>query len=330
MSSNLDPNRDAVKLDRQQTRDIWRRTHEYGAHLMIDMHEYTASTTFSEDGEYQHAVDAMHGVGWDLNVHQDILDQGLNVFIPAIDRKLEANGLRSAPYVTGPANVTPPVFTESGTGARYAESNVALTQAVTFLFETRGIRLADQNFHRRVATQLLKLEAVLETARDSPDLIDIIENARQEFISSTENIVVTDASETINTTYPLVSVADGTVVDVPVTFIQTPTLANLTRSRPEAYLIPRTYSDIVARLEVFGLEVETLEYEFHGTVEVLTAATSELGAELYEGHVLNTITTTAAQKEVHLPAGSFLVSTRQKNAALAFAVLEPESLDSYV
>lgn len=35
-------------------------------------------------------------------------------------------------------------------------------------------------------------------------------------------------------------------------------------------------------------------------------------------------------REVVLPAGSFRVSTRQKNAALAFIALEPENIDSYV
>ncbi|KJX92174.1 carboxypeptidase 2 like protein [Zymoseptoria brevis] len=330
MACNLDPNREAVKLDRRQTRDIWRRTHEFGAHIMVDMHEYTASTTFGEDGQYQHAVDAMLGIGADLNIHPDIRSAGLDTFIPATMKRLESYGLRSDYYVTGPANTSVPEFTQSGTGARYAESNVGLTQAITFLHETRGIRQADQNFQRRVATQLIKLEAVLETARDTEGLYDLIETARGDFISSTEDIVVLEATTTINRTYPLVSVANGSVIQVPVIFIETPTLANLTRSRPEAYLIPRTYIDIVERLKIFGLEVETLEYEYRGTVEVLTATSSTLGEEIYEGHVLNTVTASAANKEVHLPAGSFLVSTRQKNAALAFAVLEPESPDSYV
>jgi hypothetical protein len=117
---------------------------------------------------------------------------------------------------------------------------------------------------------------------------------------------------------------------VPVEFIETPTQANLTRPRPEAYLIPRTWLDIVARLEILGLDIQTLDYEYHGEVEAMTIASSTLGEEIYEGHVLNTVTTESSTKEVHLPAGSFLVSTRQKNAALLFSTLEPESPDSYV
>jgi hypothetical protein len=43
-----------------------------------------------------------------------------------------------------------------------------------------------------------------------------------------------------------------------------------------------------------------------------------------------TATTQTSEREVRLPEGSFLVSTRQKNAALAMVALEPENIDSYV
>ncbi|KAI5363111.1 hypothetical protein Slin14017_G067920 [Septoria linicola] len=270
------------------------------------MHEYTASTTFGAEGEYQHAVDVMLGAAADLNIHPAIRQQALDVFILNIGDRLESYGIRHDFYVTGPANISVPVFTQSGTGARFAESA------------------------RRVASQLVKLTSVLETARDDDSLYELIENARAEFINSTEDIVITDATTTINRTYLLVYRENGTVVQVPVEFIETPTIANLTRARPEAYLIPRTWSDIAEKLEILGLEIETLDYDYHGTVEAMTITNSTLAQTLYEGHVLNTVATNITMKEVHLPAGSFLVSTRQKNAALAFAVLEPESPDSYV
>ena len=43
-----------------------------------------------------------------------------------------------------------------------------------------------------------------------------------------------------------------------------------------------------------------------------------------------TVTTEAKEREIELPTGSFRVSTRQRNAALAFIALEPENSDSYV
>ncbi|KAI7909540.1 hypothetical protein M0657_008109 [Pyricularia oryzae] len=109
-----------------------------------------------------------------------------------------------------------------------------LGHTVSFLLETRGIRLADQHLQRRVATQLVKTEAILDM--------------------------------------------------------------------------------------ILGLEVERLGYVFSQTVEVLNATSSSLARILYEGHVLNTVTTGTYQREVVLP----------KNAASAFLALEPEIIDSYV
>jgi hypothetical protein len=55
-----------------------------------------------------------------------------------------------------------------------------------------------------------------------------------------------------------------------------------------------------------------------------------LGEEYDEGTVLNTVTTEFYEREVVLPAGSWRLSARQKNAALAFVTLEPESEVSFV
>ncbi|KAL5888181.1 hypothetical protein ACKVWC_003452 [Pyricularia oryzae] len=100
-----------------------------------------------------------------------------------------------------------------------------LGHTVSFLLETRGIRLADQHLQRRVATQLVKTEAILDMARDrAGEVYKTVEDAQ--------------------------------------------------------------------------------------TVEVLNATSSSLARILYEGHVLNTVTTGTYQREVVLPVGSVKVNTR--------------------
>jgi hypothetical protein len=249
--------------------------------------------------------------------------------------RLEANGLRWEPYVTGSSNSTPGSrieFEEAVTEARTGRNAYGLTQTVSFLCEMRGIRLADQHFQRRTVTALLKLEAILETARDNFDnVLSTIEDAREEFIASNDDIVVTDYFTQTVRNFTMVNRNTGQIEQVEVDFWETtPSVANLTRPRPEAYLIPRTWSDVAAKLANYGLEVETLDYEFRGTVEVLNITSSVLDDSIYEGHVLNTVTAEPIYKEVRLPPGSFRVSTRQKNAALAFITLEPENIDSFV
>lgn len=249
--------------------------------------------------------------------------------------RLESYGLRWEHYATGASNSTPGSsisFTQAVTEARTGRNAVGLTQAISFLLEMRGIRLGNQHFQRRVATALIKIEAILELARDqTDDIYSTVEGAIAEFIESNDDIVVTDSYPRSNRTFTMIDQRNGSVVQAPVTWYETtPSKANLTRARPEAYLIPRSWSDVAERLEILGLDVETMNHEFRGRVEAMTVASSSLGSRIYEGHVLNTVTTNSTTREVVLPAGSFRVSTRQKNAALAFIALEPENIDSYV
>ncbi|KAM5369392.1 hypothetical protein ACJZ2D_009006 [Fusarium nematophilum] len=138
-------------------------------------------------------------------------------------------------------------------------------------------------------------------------------------------------AESINRTYTLVDIKNGSIVQVPVEFKHSnPAVANLTRSRPEAYLIPRNLAPIAERLSLSGLDVETLQYEYRGTVQGYNVTSAKLEDKFYEGVVRNRVTTEPFRKELVMPAGSFRVSARQKNAAMAFVTLEPESDVSFV
>ncbi|KAL8365248.1 hypothetical protein RB595_004177 [Gaeumannomyces hyphopodioides] len=333
MSNNLDPNRDHIKLMKDQTRHIRQVISDFSPHIALDIHEYTAPTVYG--GYYQHGSDALISGGINLNIHPAIRSLVLDTFIPAMGSRLESHGLRWEHYATGASNSTPGSeisLTQAVTEPRTNRNAAGLTQAVSFLLETRGIRLADQHFQRRVATHLLKVEAVLELARDrAAEVRGAVERARADFVASGDPIVVTDSYAPGSRTFTMVDRRSGAVVQAPVRWrATTPSVAELTRARPEAYLIPRTWAAVAERLRVLGVQVEALDREFRGAVDTLTVANSTLARSLYEGHVLNTVTTRPGRRDVVLPAGSFRVSTRQKNAALAFVALEPENIDSYV
>jgi hypothetical protein len=80
-----------------------------------------------------------------------------------------------------------------------------------------------------------------------------------------------------------------------------------------------------------GVEVEEIDSGFDGTVESRNITSSKVASSFYEGTFLNTVTTSEGfEREIVLPAGSFKVDVKQKNAALAFVALEPENIDSFV
>jgi predicted deacylase len=329
LATNFDPNRDHTKLARQQTRDIKKWFSSFSPHIAIDMHEYGAATRYS--GNFSNAADGMYSAAKNLNIHPSIRDLSESLFAPAINASMLSKSLRGEQYMTA-SRTNPPRVEEAGTDAKIGRNAMGLTQCVTFLFETRGIGIASQSFKRRTLAGLQMMLGVLEPARDqAKEVYSTIEGAIEEVVASKEDIIVTDYSKYTNRTWTMVDRRNGAVVQLPVEFASTtPATANLTRARPEGYIIPRAWADVAERLRVSGLEVETMDKAFTGEVEVYNTTSSSLARSYYEGTVLNTVTTDTLTQKVTVPAGSFFVSSAQKNAGLAFVTLEPENIDSYV
>ncbi|OJJ52411.1 hypothetical protein ASPSYDRAFT_164803 [Aspergillus sydowii CBS 593.65] len=334
LATNLDPNRDHIKLASQQTRDIKQLMNTFNPHVIVDMHEYSASRPYG-GGKYVHGSDGLFSAAKNLNINKEIRKLSEKLFARNIADDMKAAGLRAEPYVTGTSVSNSSIvadFAEAGTDGKIGRNAMGLTQAIVFLLEMRGIGIADQEFQRRTAAGLTMLGSIVQTAADNAQKVfTTVEDGIERFIESADDIVVTDYSETKIRPFTMVDRENGSVVHPSVRFASTtPSFANLTRSRPEAYLIPVAWVELAERLRIAGCEVETLDKPFEGPVEALTITSAEIDAAYYEGVIRVTATTESSERELRLPKGSFRVSTRQRNAALAMVALEPENIDSYV
>lgn len=233
--------------------------------------------------------------------------------------------------MTTSSSSNPIRLVEAGSDAKIGRNAMGLTQTVTFLFETRGIAIANQEFKRRTYAGLTMVSSVLQTAADNFEQVyTALENGIQSFIESEDDIVVTDYTTLRDRTWTMVNRNTGDVVQLPVQFeSNTPAVANLTRFRPKAYLIPPAWTDLAERLMVSGLDVERLTDAYTGTVEAYNIISASLARSYYEGVVVSSVTAEPVEKTVSLPPGSFLVRTNQRNAGIAFNALEPENIDSY-
>jgi hypothetical protein len=175
------------------------------------------------------------------------------------------------------------------------------------------------------------IEAIVQTAADkAEEVYEVVEGARQKFIDGVDEVVVTDSFQPTNRTWDFIDLPTGKLVEMPVQFLSsTPVKSNLTRSRPEAYIFPQAWKEAADRLRLNGVTVENIRSEFRGEVEAYNVTSIELASTVYQGTVLNKVTTDILKKEITMPAGSFWVSTRQAAAGYAFTVLEPENIDSY-
>ncbi|GKT91349.1 LOW QUALITY PROTEIN: carboxypeptidase 2 [Colletotrichum tofieldiae] len=330
LASNYDPNRDHALLQRRQTRDIKRLLSAYDPHIFLDAHEYTASQQLGASRQWVKAQDVQVSHVKNPNIHPAIRALGEGLFLRAIQDKVREHGLRTSAYFTAGGGTDLPVLTEPSSVSRAGHNSAGLLQAVSFLTETRGIRLADQHFQRRVAAGSIAIETLVQTAVDNAEeVLSTIETARAAFVAGTGDIVVVDHARVTNATWDFIDVRNGTVRAGAVPQQHAHRGGPRARARPEAYVFPRAWADVAEKLEILGVEVEVLSEGFSGEAEVLTVETLELADGKYEGVVEATITTSASRKVVSVPKGGFRVSTRQKNAAFAFVTLEPENNASF-
>jgi hypothetical protein len=328
LATGFDPNRDHVKLARQQTRDIKAMNVAWDAHISVDCHEYGVRPLVN--GTLISAQDAQFSAFKNMNTHPRIRALAEGLFRNEIAAAIDANNLTHGPYVVIPSQN--PLRLNEFITDNNGEDQIALSQGISFLSETRGIGLADSHFARRTLAGLTIIEAVVQTAVENADeVLALIEEARADYATSDAPIIVTSTPQVTNITFPFLSTSNGTTLAIPVTFgNNTAALSNLTRSRPEAYIFSGAWSDVASKLRATGVEVRVLEDSFSGEVEALNITAANLVTTKFEGVAQTTgIETQMSLRNVTFPKGAFWVSGRQRRAAHAFVRLEPEAESSY-
>ena len=161
----------------------------FDPHIGVDSHEYSANRGYGDEGQWVSPADGEFSAMKNLNIHKDIRELSEHVFANNIAAALESYGLRHSPYVVRMPSDGGVVLEELTGEPRYTDTSVGLAQAVVFLTETRGIQLGGQHFQRRVASGLIMVEAILQTAIDhAEEIYKTIEDSRTDFIESDEEI----------------------------------------------------------------------------------------------------------------------------------------------
>lgn len=324
LASNYDPNRDHSKLVLGQTRRIRKLQSDFDPHIFVDDHEYTGVAPVAQ--RYIRSQDLLVSANKGLNVHPSI--RALNEeFVTKIFAAAHAKTLRTYAYFTTSVSDGTIIIQEPDAHAQANHKGAGNYQALTFLVETRGIRLADQYFQRRVAAHLITLQTIINTAVDDFDNVyNTIESGRKAFVESNDDIVVVQDYRLTNKTVQFIDAANGTLVDVPVVSEnEDPALVVLKRARPKGYVFSRAWSAVAERLRILGVHVDTLKEPYIGSVEALVVQNASVARTKFEGIAGTTVVTNATTRSVTIPAGGFFIDTRQKNAAYAFVQLEPEN-----
>ncbi len=98
--------------------------------------------------------------------------------------------------------------------------------------------------------------------------------------------------------------------------------------RPKGYYVPVTKPDVIARLKLHGIRMETLPEARTVSVDLYRLANVQVATEPFESHYNLTAEVKGEARTETFPAGSVHISTDQPLGDLAVVMLEPTSRDS--
>ena len=248
---------------------------------------------------------------------------------------LDKHKLSHEIYVTYSTKGEVVKLNEAGTVGRIGRNAAGLSNAISILTETRGIGIGNQNFNRRVKTQLVMNEAIIKTAiNNKKEILDTIKKAINKTIedgkNGTNDIIVKSTRTLGKKNYNFMEVSTGEMLTLNTKYaFSSKEVATLKRTRAKAYIIPAAFSYVTEKIKNLGLKVEILKEAKTMNVEAFEITKSKPKTSLYEGEFRNILSSKLVQREVTFPAGSAIVSMAQKNANLMMLALEPDSSDSF-
>ncbi|NJC39918.1 murein tripeptide amidase MpaA [Brevundimonas alba] len=335
-ATNQNLNRDYLKLDQPEMRAVRGLILKYRPDLYVDIHvtdgmDYQYDVTWGYNGEngiYSRSPDT---AAW--------LD---SVFKPAMNAALEAQGHIPGELVFGVDDNNPRAgLSDGGLGERFSNGWGSAAHVPTILIENHSLKPHEQRVLgtyvfleqalRTLATQGRDLRAAI-TADSALRPAEIPANFEQDEQPSTTRAFKGIRYETYDSPASgrkeirWLGQADPEVWQLPF-YSSHPTL---TLHRPEAYWVPSYRSDLIERLRIHGVAMETLDAPRAVSVDMLRLDDPKLGARPNEGHVPVTVTSvTPERRDWTFPTGSVRVPTDQALGDVVVLLLEPQSSESF-
>ena len=170
-SDGTDINRDHLLLRTPEARAMAAVATRYRPQVVLDMHEFTAGERWIKKFGGWTSTDVMLQSAMTGNLSPEIAQAGLDVFLPAIRRAVQAEGLRDDWYNTTSADPQSPVAM-GGVQPDTWRNIGGLRNAVSILHETRGIGLGKAHLARRVQSHVVAAQALIEQmAAQGPALV---------------------------------------------------------------------------------------------------------------------------------------------------------------
>jgi len=323
--NKADLNRDQVKLEQKESVILKQAFSDFEPTVAIDFHEFRPFRKeldkFSNE-KLCIAQDVLFLPSGNLNIPVQLRDLTNLLYLKDVKDVLGKNKFTFNNYfVPDQDSNGVNVLRMGGDSPRSSSTSFGLTNAISILFEIRGIGLDRNSYKRRVNSGYLIVKSIMETTlRNREKVIETVSSA---------------VNQTINRTNPIVLESKPLVYRGNMDFIDVKNLEyaplNLeiqdaggsqsvaVRKRPKAYLLLADNGQIVRKLQILGLVVDTLKSDVKIKTEVFVLEPNNKKPGLSTDSTIRI----SVQKRV-FPKGSYVISTAQKNANVAVSTLEPE------
>lgn len=333
-ANGMDLNRDQTRISAPETAFIKAFFSSFGPQVALDFHEYRPYrrdfSRFSKAGVTS-LYDAMFLYSGNLNVPQPIRQMTERKFVNPAKKLLSENGLQNCDYVTTEKVGGQVHFNLGSIHARSSASNYALTNAISTLFEIRGVGIGRTSFKRRVFSGWLIAKAYLQSSAQNADSIRLVLKQAE---ALREPVVVKSQRLKYKDTLQFIDISSQEIIPLKVTVnsaLQSKPV--LSRARPTAYLLEPSQKKAIRNLKLLGLSVDSLSAEKTLEVEAFNNLENEDVEDLEQDNEDGGLAKTSANTHLtqkKFPAGTYVVWLSQQRANLACEVLEPENPNGFV
>ena len=330
-SNGLDLNRDQTKLMVKESIFLKKSFSDFSPHVAVDFHEYRPYRKdfvhFCEFG-ITSIYDVMFLYSGNLNVPKSLRNYTKNIFIDRAKIDLENYGFNTHDYFSTTKKKGDIYFKKGSSNSRSSATSYALTNCISALIEVRGVGIGKTSFKRRVESTFLTGISFLETTNSNfHNIFHEIDKA----INSNQPISIKSESKLLDSKISAICLDDNNKINLEVKMLDAlQSVAIETRERPLAYLIPSNNIEIVEKLRILGLELEYVESNQKYFVEKYIVDEYFREGIKYEGVFRQVVSTSLINDNKSFIDGVYILNLPQRNSNLAFEVLEPEGVNSFV
>jgi hypothetical protein len=331
---NYDLNRDFIKSDTRNARSFAAIFHELDPDLFADTH-------VSNGSDYQYVMTLDYAqkdkLGGLLGEFND------KVFLPYMHKHLKETGFEATPYVNAWGQTPDKGFVQFPDWPRYSTGYAALFHTIGVMTETHMLKPYDQRvkatysylhgnirFLAAYRSKLLKLRKDTKEAVKSQEKfavswqVDKEKNTQIEFKGYEPEYLPSKVSGAERLHY---NRSKPFTKNIPFYDTYVP-LDEVTR--PEAYIIPQGWHNIVDLLKRNQVNVKQLDKDVEMNVETYYIEKYESPKQPFEGHYWHTGVTLRTEKQtVSFKKGDWYIPVNQWTNRYIIETLEPKAVDSF-